>query len=178
MLNHLYSFLAENFDYICISIAVLLAAFSVKQYKIISIIVALEFILHNLAYNYAFLEFRDIPGNGWFIYLMYASIQLSIMAFLFGLKSHFIIIGLVFINMVYNLLTIKGFFDVEFISFYYIYPYFVGTIMIFELLYLGLLNRYVSNYYRKRGRIDFDHIDGVFYVWPKCFNRFFPGAAA
>lgn len=153
------------FDYLCIASAVLLAAFSIKEYKLISVVVAVEFILHKLAYNYTFIEAR--AEYDWLIYLFYASIQLTVMSFLFSLKSHFVIITLVFINLVYNLLTIKGFFDVEFKKLYYIYPYFVGTIMIFELIYLGLLNKYVSNYYRKHGAIDINHIDSVFYVRPK-----------
>ncbi len=163
------------FTYICIFIAVLLAAFSIKEYRLIAIVVAAEFILHKLAYNYTFIDAR--AEYSWLIYLFYAAIQLTVMSFLLRLKSHFIIIGLVFINFTYNLLTIKAFFDVEFISFYYIYPYFVGIIMMFELIYLGLLNKYVSNYYRKRGTIDIDHINSVFYVWPKCFSRLFSGTA-
>ena len=150
------------FDYICIAIAVLLAAFSIKEYRFIAFAVALEFSLHNLAYNFAFLDFRS--ENGWFIYLIYAAIQLSTMYALYKLKSHFVIVGLLFINMIYNLSTVLGYFYADFISIYYIYPYFVGTIMIFELFYIGLLNRYVANYRRKHGRLDFDYIDSVFRV--------------
>lgn len=157
------------FTYICIFIAVLLAAFSIKEYRLICIVVAVEFILHKLAYNYTFVDAR--AEHSWLIYLFYAAIQLTVMSFLVSLKSHFVIIGLVFINLIYNLLTIKGFFDVEFKSFYYVYPYFVGAIMIFELAYLGLLNKYVSNHYRKHGAIDINYIDSVFYVWPKFIGR-------
>jgi len=147
-------------------IAVLLAAFSVKEYRFIALAVAVEFILHIVAYLYVFTEFR--ADNGWFIYLIYAAIQLTVMASLLRLKSHFVIIGLLFINMSYNLLTVLGYFYAEFISFYYIYPYFVGTIMIFELIYLGLLNNYVARYRNNHGRVDTDHIDSVFFV--RCRN--------
>jgi len=157
------------FTYICILIAVLLAAFSIKEYRFISLVVALEFALHKLSYNFVFLDFRS--ENGWLIYIMYALIQLCAMFTLYKLRSHFVIVGLLFINMVYNLSTALGYFYEEFIHIYYIYPYFVGTIMIFELFYLGLLNRYVINYRRKHGRLDFDYIDSVFRVRSWRGNR-------
>jgi len=146
-----------------------LAAFPVKEYKFIAMAVALEFILHKVVYLYAFTGFR--ADNGWLIYLMYASIQLSIMFALLKLKSHFVITGLLFINMSYNLLTVLGYFYAEFISFYYIYPYFVGTIMIFELIYLGLLNNYVARYRNNHGRVDTDYIDSVFRIRSRDTNR-------
>ena len=174
MLNYICQFVAEYFDLICISIAVILAAFSVKEYMLISAVVSVEFVLHSLTYNYVYLDAR--AEHGWLIYLFYAAIQLTVMSFLISLKSHFVIVMLIFINFVYNLLTIKGFFDVEFKSFFYVYPYFVGAIMIFELIYLGLLNKYVSDYRRKHGAVDLSHIDSIFYVWPKPINRLFCGA--
>jgi len=150
------------FTYACIVGAALLAAFSVKEYRFIALAVVVEFTLHKAAYLYAFTELR--ADNGWLIYLIYASIQLVVMTSLLKLKSHFVIIGLLFINMSYNLLTVLGYFYQEFASFYYIYPYFVGTIMIFELIYLGLLNNYVARYRNKHGRVDTDYIDSVFRI--------------
>lgn len=146
-----------------------MAAFSIKEYRFIALVVALEFTLHKLCYNYAFLDFRS--ENNWFIYIIYASIQLSTMYALYKLKSHFVIVGLLFINMVYNLSTVLGYFYAEFISIYYIYPYFVGTIMIFELIYLGLLSRYVRNYITKRWNVTDEYIDSVFMVRGLHINR-------
>lgn len=150
------------FTLVCAGIAALLAAFSVKEYKFIACVVAAEFILHKLVYLFAFTEFRS--GNGWAIYIMYATIQLSAIYLMWRYKSHLAIIMLLFINMVYNLFTAYGYFNAGFISFYYVYPYFVGTIMVMELAYLGLLNRYVARCRNERGGYGIDHIDSLFRV--------------
>lgn len=150
------------FTLICAGIAALLAAFSVKEYKFIACVVAAEFISHKVA----FLLFNDLSNSlgGWLIYIIYASIQLSAMYLMWRHQSHLAIIMLLFINMVYNLFTAYGYFNAGFISFYYIYPYFVGTIMVMELAYLGLLNRYVARCRNKRGGYGIDHIDSLFRV--------------
>jgi len=150
------------FNTACLFIAGLLAVRSVKRYRFIAWAVFLEFALHKIAYLYFFLEFRS--ENKWFIYLMYVSIQIPIMALLLYLKSHFVITALIFINVVYNLLTVQAYFHQEFTLFYNAKDAFIGTIMIFELIYLGLLNRYVHNYRNKYGELNFDFIDRVFRV--------------
>jgi len=148
------------FTYICTIIAVTLAAMSVKEYLPVAITIAAAFILEKFAYNYLFLEIR--ADNGWLIYLIYSTIQLMVMALLLILKSHFVIAGLIFMNLGYNLLTASSYFYSFNVNFYQAYQYFVGTIMVFELIYLGLLNRYV--YSRKHRRNNTAYLDAVFCV--------------
>jgi len=150
------------FNTACLFIAGFLAVRSVKRYRFIAWAVFIEFALHKIVYLYLFLDFRS--ENKWFIYLMYVSIQIPIMALLWYLKSHFVITGLIFINLVYNLLTVQAYFHQEFVPFYNAKDAFIGTIMIFELIYLGLLNRYVYNYRNKYGKPNFDYIDRVFRI--------------
>jgi len=138
-------------------IAVFLAVTSVEKYRFIASIVALEFVLHVLAYNYLFLDYRADPENGWLIYLTYVVIQLPIMAILSTLKSHFAITALIFINLTYNLLTTASYFYESSVNFYQAYQYFVGSIMIFELIYLGLLSKYVNS----RDTKDLNHFNPI-----------------
>lgn len=150
------------FTLFCSIVAALLAAFSIKEYRFIAYVVATEFIAHKVA----FLLFNDLSNSlgGWLIYLIYASLQFAAIYLMWRLQSHFAITMLFFINMLYNLSTACGYVYEEFIIFYYVYPYFVGTIMIMELAYLGLLNQYVARYGVKRGDCDIDYIDRLFRV--------------
>ena len=159
------------FTYYCIIAAALLYGSSIKEYRFIALAVFLEFLLHKLAYNHLFLDFRS--ENKWFIYYMYAVIQLPIMYALYKLKSHFVITGLILINLLYNLSTSLSYFDARFISIYYAKDWFVGTVMVFELIYLGLLSQYVRTFIEKRWRVDNDYIDRVFLVrgWSWNINR-------
>lgn len=157
------------FTLISAGVAALLAAFSVKEYKFIACVVAAEFISHKVA----FLLFNGFSNSlgGWLIYIIYASIQLAAMYLMWKLQSHLAITALFFINMVYNLFTAYGYFNSGFISFYYVYPYFVGTIMVMELAYLGLLNRYVARKRDEHGDYGIDHIDSLFCVRRRVCSR-------
>jgi len=157
------------FNTVCLIIAGFLAVRSVERYRFIALAVFIEFALHKIAYLYFFLDFRS--ENKWFIYLMYVSVQIPIMALLLYLKSHFVITALIFINVVYNLLTIQAYFHREFISIYNAKDAFIGTIIIFELIYLGLLNRYVYNYRNKHGKLNYNYIDRVFRIRGWSFSR-------
>lgn len=154
------------FDLFCIATAFFLCAQAVKEYRVVAFFVALEFALHKVIYLYAFTDLRAV--NPWLVYLFYAFAQIIIIAALYKSKSHFVIIGLIFINAAYNLSTVVGFFYYELSKLYYIYPYFVGFIMILELMYLGLLNKYAANYYSKHGSNDINYLNSIFCVraWP------------
>lgn len=151
------------FTLFCSALAVLLAVSAFKQYRLIALILALEFALHVLAYKYLFLDFR--AENKWFIYLLYSAIQLPIMLMLKQLKAHFIIVALIFANMCYNLLTMAGYFNENFTMFYYAKDQVVGAIMIFELIYLGILNKYVVYHRGKQGYTGLIDINAIFRVW-------------
>jgi len=152
------------FLYYCIIIAALLYGSTVKDYRLIALAVFVEFLLHKLAYNHLFLDFRSDPDNGWFIFYLYAAIQLPIMVLLLKLKSHFVISGLIFINMSYNLSVPLSFFDSGYSYIYDAKTAVVRTIMLMELAYLGLLNQHVRAFIEKRWRVDADYIDRVFRV--------------
>ena len=155
------------FDYLCIIVAVLLAATSVSKYRAIAVIIAIEFIAHKLAFNYILVEAQ--AENGWLTYMIYSVIQLTAMSMLLYLKSHFVITALIFINLSYNMLTALSYFYSFDVNFYQAYQYFVGTIMVFELIYLGLLNKHV--YSRKHRDNSDPYIDGVFRVRPGNSSR-------
>ena len=139
------------FDLACILLAAILALTATEKHKIACLVVAYEFILHAVAYDYILVSYRQ--ESGWLIYLIYASIQLPTMLILFNLKSHFAIINLVFINLCYNLLTVLSFFHIELISIYYAYPGIVGIIMLLELAYLFRVNSYAARFNKLyRGR--------------------------
>lgn len=150
------------FDSICIMIAGFLAISSIKEYRFLAGAVFFEFSMHNILHQGGIVETSIL--NPWLIYLAYATVQIFTMAYLYFKKTHFIITGLIFINLCFNLLAIQEFMLFKFMSIYMIYPYLVGTIMIFELVYLGLLNQCVSNYRGKHGKPNLDYIDSVFRV--------------
>lgn len=151
------------FTLFCSALAALLAVSAFKQYRLTALVLALEFALHVLAYKYLFLDFR--AENKWFIYLLYSAIQLPVMLILKQLKAHFIIVSLIFANMCYNMLTMAGYFNENFTMFYYAKDQVVGAIMIFELIYLGILNKYVVYHRGKQGYTGLIDIDVIFRVW-------------
>lgn len=150
------------FDSVCIMIAGFLAISSVKEYRFLAGAVFFEFSMHSVLYQFGIVETSFL--NPSLIYLAYAVIQIFVMAYLYFKRSHFIITGLIFINLCLNLLSFQEFESYKFMSIYYIYPSLVGIIMIFELFYLGLINQCVSNYRTKNGKPDLDYIDSVFRV--------------
>lgn len=153
------------FDSICIMIAGLLAISSIKEYQFLAGAVFFEFSAHSILYRGGIMETGLFNPD--LIYLSYAALQIFVMAYLYFKKSHFVITGLIFINLCINLLSFQEFQEYKFMSIYYVYPFLVGTIMIFELIYLGLLNQYVSNFRRKHGSRDLNYIDSVFRIRPR-----------
>ena len=151
------------------ALAAILAASASEKYRLIAIIVAIEFALHALAYRCFFLDFR--VENKWFIYFIYSAIQLPIMFWLKKVNAHFLIVFLIFINMCYNMFTMAGYFNQNFVVFYYAKDYVVGTIMIFELIYLGMLNKYVAYNRTKHGTSGFIDVDAIFRIGYRYINR-------
>lgn len=143
-------------------VAGFLAIKSVEEYRFLAGAVFFEFSAHSVLYQGGIVETNFL--NPSLIYLSYATLQIFVMAYLYFKKSHFIITGLIFINLCLNLLAFQEFTPYKFMSIYYIYPYLVGTIMLFELIYLGLLNQYVSDFRRKHGSHDLDYIDSIFRI--------------
>lgn len=153
------------FGYACLIIAALLAAFSVKEYRIASYVVAIEFAGHKVVIDVLFNWLGLL--NFWQVYFSYGVIQFVAIYILHKIQSHFFIMGLIAVNMVFNFyMSIIGQIAQEsmvyynkFIFFYERYPIFVGIIMILELLYLGWLNSYVSRSVRNKGVLGDNIVD-------------------
>ena len=162
-------FIDQYFDLIFTSIAVLMAVFSIKEYKLICKIVALEFLGHVFVY-YALYQSGLL--NNWSLYAGYAACQMAAMYYARKCQCHVYILTLLLINLVLNLISLNfaynhwesGIYTKEFISIYSVYEDLARTIMVFELLYLGFLTRYVATYIRKHGDPNIDYIDSLFRV--------------
>ena len=146
-----------------------LAITSIKEYRFLAGAVFFEFSMHNVLFQGGVVDSNLL--NPWLIYLAYATVQILTMAYLYFKKAHFIITLLIFINLIFNLLAIQDFTSYKFMSIYMTYKYLVGTIMIFELIYLGLLSQYVRYHITKRWNVNNDYIDSVFCVRRWGFDR-------
>lgn len=157
------------FDLICTGAAALCAAFSIKEYKAVCRIVALEFLGHIIIF---YILYKSTIINNWSLYAGYAFCQFAAMYYAKEVRNHVYIMSFLLINLIINLISLNlaykhwetGTYTLEFISFYNIYPDLTRTIMVFELLYLGFLTGYVSNCIRKYGDPDIDYIDSLFRV--------------
>lgn len=92
---------------------------------------------------------------------------------LYKLKSHFVISGLILINLAYNLIVPLSYFDADYLFIYEAKTAVIQTIMVMELTYLGLLTRYARSFIEKRWGVNADYIDRVFRVgsWARRTNR-------
>jgi len=126
-------------------------------------LVALEFVMHKITYNYFFLELRS--DNSGLIYVLYILIQVSVLLFMYMRQTHFVIAALIFLNLVYNFLTVLQHLNITGINFHNSYSYVISSIMILELLYLLGINIYVSAYLRRNRYFDIDALDSLILVW-------------
>lgn len=153
------------FTYACLIIAVLLAAFSVKKYRIAAYVVAFEFAAHKIVFELAYRELGLL--DFWEVYLWYGIAQFVVLSVLRVVQCHFFIMALIAVNMFLNfymaiigqISTISMIYYNKFMSIYATYPYFVNTIMVLELAYLGWLHDYVSRSMRNRGLVGYSFID-------------------
>ncbi len=130
---------------ICSIIAVTLAALSVKQYKFVSTIVAMEFALHYIAYNYLFLDFRE--SNKATIFVMYMVIQAcAILAISYRQPRQLAMAVLIFIDLTYNFLLVLRYLHITDIDFHIIRDYVKVIIMITELVLMaGMVKNVYGN---------------------------------
>jgi len=165
--------ISECFDYFCIIVAFILARNSRPEYRAIAYLLFAEFFFHKLAYILG-IQLTNLL-NPKALYVAYIIIQTLIIVAMITIQAHIIIIALIFINLGYNMLTIFQFNAVkqglDYSDFYGFYAYFVGGLMLLELIYLIGINKYVANYRRKHGFINANHIDRVFCVYRWSNNR-------
>ena len=149
------------FGYICIAIALILALRSSIEYRAIGYLVLLEFVLHKLAFVTGFQLVYILKGS--LLFLSYIFIELLAIYLMYKMQSHLVITLLIFVNLIYNVLTISQYVNFTY-DFYALYSNFVGVIMVLELIYLAGLSQYVANYRRKHGRVDINSVDSLFRV--------------
>lgn len=149
------------FGYFCIAICFILARNSRPEYRVIAYLLLLEFSAHKLAYVFGDQLTPILQGS--LLYMTYAIIELSAIAYLKLFQSHRVIMALVFISLVYNALVVSQY---SFPVYDYMehYWWIMGIVMLFELLYLGMLTAYVANFRRKQGFISASHIDRLFFI--------------
>lgn len=111
-------------------------------YKIVSLLILSEFILHKLAYILLY-QIYNIE-SGIYLYFSYTIINLLAILILTNLKSHIAIITLLLINMSYNVLIVSQY-TIQTYDFYAYYYEVVGAIMVLELVYMGYLTDYVRD---------------------------------
>lgn len=150
------------FDLICISLALFLSLFASSQFKVITYIVIIEFLAHQIAYRLGIAE----P----FLYLAYAGINLSAIFLLSHFKSHFAISALILINLCYNVLTISQYIYPVY-DFYGLYVDFVEAIMVLELAYMVGITKYVSRKLGLQGVNNTNSVNRVFMLGNRDNNR-------
>lgn len=137
------------FDVFCAICALVLLSMSNGRFKGMSLTMFLFFFVSLMVYEFAFLEFRS--QNRWAIYQFYSLIDCVCIYALKKLQSHFVILILLALNVLYNICT----------SLYYIYPLIpelvyelyvpiCGSISVLCLLYMWMISDYGIKHINKR----------------------------
>ncbi len=155
------------FDYAAILIALILARYSRPEYRIIAYILLAEFVAHKLAYILGIQLTNLLNPTG--IYLAYAIIELLAIVAILRYQAHLAIAALIFLSLTYNMLTISQY-SMNTFDFYGSYKVVIQTIMVLELVYLGMLTAYVSAFRAKHGFINTNYIDRMFCIRGRCNN--------
>ncbi len=148
--------------------ALLCAAYSSKEYRFISILVACEFLAHYITYNFLLLDLRS--SNSALIYALYMLIQVNVLCLIYLKQTHKIIALLIFINLVYNFCTIMQHLHITSIGFHEKYAMVARIIMILELFYLAGITAYGLFYIRKFGFLNTGYIDRMFRIRRRVYN--------
>lgn len=149
------------FGLVCTMAAGILAVCTVRQYRFIALVVFVEFSLHKIAYQYGIIDTQAF--NSSLLFAVYMIINTAALAAMYLVQTHRIIAILIFANLTYNFLSVLNFIFIKSIDFYSSFSYVVGVIMILELLYLLGITTYVTKL-RRRGVLDIDHIDHLFFI--------------
>ena len=131
------------FGWISIIVALFLFSKSEIVYKAILFVLLVNFIAHKFFYVVGIqltsvLEYQ-------YLYRTYSIIQLSTIAVLINLKSHFAILIIVLIQLGYNMLTVSQYI-INTYDFYSAYAVFMQVLMALELFYMGMLTNYARDF--------------------------------
>jgi len=151
------------FDLACLALAVTFSILASKEFRVLSAIVAFEFLACFFAYNFLLLDVRS--ENSSLIYLIYIFIQTCVIMMLYRYKAHRVIVGLVFLNLTYNMLTASQYVASTSYDFYSNYKFNMGFIMLLELIYMLGITGYVQRII-KAGNSNFANFGGfIFGSW-------------
>lgn len=156
------------FGYLCIAICFILARNSRPEYRVIAYLLLIEFVAHKLVYIFGDQLTPVLRGSP--LYASYVIIELTAIIYLALFQSHRAIITLIFISLMYNALVVSQY---SFPVYDYMenYWWIMGLVMLLEMIYLGMLTAYVATFRRKQGFISASHIDRLFFIRRRDFNR-------
>ena len=154
------------FGYICMAMCFILARYSRPEYRVISYLLAFEFLAHKIVYVIGD-QLLSIPGS--LLYTLYLVSELIAMSYLILFKSHLAIITFILISLVYNALVVSQY-SYPVYDYMQHYQIVMKTVMLLEMVYLGMLTAYVANFRRKHGFINASHIDRMFFIWPGALD--------
>lgn len=121
------------FDWICIALCLIITLNSRNEFRVFAFITLFEFLAHKAAFILG-IQLSSIFQLSR-IYLIYLFIEAFTIYVLFIVQSSISSRLIIFINMVYNLLTISQY-SKNIYDFYSSYKYIIGSIMIIQLIHL------------------------------------------
>ena len=154
------------FGYVCIVICFILARNSRPEYRVITYLLFFEFLAHKIVYVVGD-QLMSIPGS--LLYTFYAVVELAAMVCLRMFQSHFVILTLILISLLYNTLVVSQY-SYPIYNYMENYWWIMGLVMLLEVAYLWTFTAYVANFRRKHGFISASHIDRLFCIRRRDFN--------
>ncbi len=160
MFGNISAVLIENYSLLFIAAACILAALADQQYKFVSRIVALEFILHELCFNYFFVDVQLTYSS--FIYMVYMVIQLPVIVLICHEHKFNLIALLITVNLAYNFFTVLQHLQmVDFFDFHEWYWLPSIIIMTLELVLMAGMTRYVQGISKLPKYLNINYIDNL-----------------
>lgn len=146
------------------------------QFKIIPLLMLIEFSGHQLAY-WVGLELTGFLGRV-SIYISYMAIQVGILAYMYRNKIYSGITILILANLIYNFLTVLHHLSYTTVNFHGMYASVVGTIMILEILYLLRIKLHVVRDNNKQRVASTCNNHWSLFLWGRFSNRHIAGEMA
>lgn len=153
----------------CLIAVALLYRATAFQFKMIPLLLLIEFAAHQLTY-WIGLEWLGLLGRT-SIYISYMAIQVAILAYMYRNKIYSGITILILANLIYNFLTVLYHLYYTNVNFHAMYSQIVGTIMILEILYLLRIKLYVANNNSGQGAAAVRSNSSLTFLWGRFSNR-------
>jgi len=130
------------FGWLSILIVLFLFSKSEARFKAILFVLCANFLAHKLSFVVG-VQLTNILEYQ-YLYIAYSTIQLATIIALINLKSHLAILGIVLIQLGYNMLTVSQY-VIPTYDFYSAYETFMQSLMVLELIYMGMLTSYAMD---------------------------------